>query len=116
MRRSEDKLSKSLKTQLQKTLAQTIADISKLDDAHIFLNDFLTESEYESLAKRLAIAYWLEKNRSYENIMTNIKVSSATIASVQSMSKNKGFKLAIKNIEADEWANKWEEKIKKFMR
>ena len=58
----------------------------------------------------------LKKERSYENIKNNLKVSSATIASVQSMVGKPGFQLALKKIEAEEWASKWEEKIKKYIK
>jgi uncharacterized protein YerC len=82
----------------------------------VFLRDFLTEGEFEGLSKRLAVSYWLKKERSYENIKENLKVSSATIASVSEMMKKKGFEMALKNLEAEEWAQQWSEKIKKFVR
>jgi len=113
MRRSKIKLNNSLKSQIMKTFAQVIADINNLKEADIFLGDFLTEAEYETFAKRLAISYWLQKKRSYSNIKNNLKVSSATIAESSSSLDKAGNKLAIKKIEAEEWANKWNEKIKK---
>lgn len=116
MRTSEKHLNPSLKTQIGKTFAQAIADLRDLNESEEFLKDFLTDSEYDAFAKRLAIAYWLKKGRSYNNIKDNLKVSSATIASVQSMMQNKGFKLILKKIEAEEWANQWSEKIKKFIK
>ena len=61
----------------------------------------------------MAIAYYLKKGRSYANIKENLKVSSATIASVQEITDTKGVQLAIKKVEAEEWANKWSEKISK---
>ncbi len=109
------KINTSLKKQIAKTLAQTVSDFKDLDETHIFFSDFLTESEYEAFAKRLAIAYWLRKGRSYSNIKQNLKVSSATIATVQSMMKTEGFQLAINKIEADEWANVWSERIQKLV-
>jgi len=95
-------------------LFQTIVDIRDLAEAKIFLKDFFNETEQEVFAKRLAIAYWLKKGRSYSNIKDNLNVSSATIASVQTMMEKPGIKMAIKKIEAEEWANVWAEKIKKF--
>lgn len=80
-----------------------------------FFKDFLTDAEYVTFAKRLAIAYWLKKGRSYENIRQNLKVSSATIASSQQEMKKEGIKAALEKIEAEEWANKWAERIKKFV-
>jgi uncharacterized protein YerC len=116
MRKSSQQLNPSLKKQIKKTLAQTICDIKDIEKAHIFLGNYLTEVEYEVLAKRLAIAYWLKKERSYKNIKNNLKVSSATIASIQSQIENPGFQMALKNLEAEEWANQWSKKIKKFIK
>jgi TrpR-related protein YerC/YecD len=110
------KINLSLKRQIAKTLAQTVTDLKDLDETHTFFSDFLTESEYEAFAKRLAIAYWLRKGRSYSNIKQNLKVSSATIATIQSTMKTEGFQLALKKIEAEEWANIWSERIRKFVR
>jgi uncharacterized protein YerC len=88
--------------------------MEKVDEAETFLKDFFNDAELETFTKRLAIAYWLKKGRSYTNIMQNLKVSSATIASVQEFLEKPGFKLALKKMEAEEWANIWAEKIKKF--
>jgi len=93
---------------------QTIADIKKTEDLEIFFKDFLKETEYEMYVKRLAIAYWLKKGRSYDNIRGNLKVSSATIASVQKLMDTAGVRIAMKHIEAEEWANIWSERFKKI--
>jgi TrpR-related protein YerC/YecD len=116
MRISEKKLNPSLKSQIKKTLAQAISDLHDPHETDRFLGDFFTESEYEAFAKRLAIAYWLKKGRSYSNVKNNLKVSSATIASVQSKLDKPGLKMILQKIEAEEWANQWAEKIKKFVR
>lgn len=112
----QSQLNPSIKRELAKTLSQLVADIKSWEEADKFFHDFLNESEYDTFAKRLAVAYWLKKGRSYTNIKQNLKVSSATIASVQSMMEKPGMKLAIKNVEAEEWANQWAEKIKKFVK
>lgn len=95
---------------------QTLVDLKNAPDAQQFIGDFLTQSEMETFTKRLAIAYWLKKGRSYANIKDNLKVSSATIATVQGILDKPGIAQAIKNIEADEWANQWAGKIKKLVR
>ncbi|RLC32795.1 hypothetical protein DRH13_01085 [Candidatus Woesebacteria bacterium] len=115
MRTSNRKLNPSLKRQIIKTFAQTLADLRNIKEGEIFLNNFFTNAEVETFAKRLAVAYWLKKGRSYSNIKENLKVSSATIADVSSLLSNPGFSLAIKKIEAEEWANQWADKIKKFV-
>ena len=115
MRTSSKKLNGSLRRQIQIAFAQVLSDIKNPEDMHKFLADYLSESEYEILAKRLAVAYWLKKGRSYENIKQNLKVSSATVASVQSEIKKPSFQKGLKIIEAEEWATQWAEKIKKFI-
>ena len=115
MRRSDRILNASLKNQIVKTLAQTIADFKNLDESHTFLKDFFTDSELECYSKRLACAYWLKKGRSYTNIKNNLKVSSATIADVSAKMDTEGFASALKKIEAEEWANKWYEKFRKTL-
>ena len=114
MRTSDKKVNSSLKNQIEVVFAQTVADLRDLREATAFLRDFFNETEFETFIKRLAIAYWLKKCRSYNNIKDNLKVSSATIATVQAMMEKEGFKLALKKIEAEEWASQWAEKIKKF--
>jgi len=114
MRVSEKAINPSLKKEINKLLAQTIADIRDPKEAVHFLRDFFNDSEAEVFAKRLAIAYWLKKGRSYNNIKNNLKVSSATVATVQSLISTPGFKTALKKVEAEEWANVWAEKIKKL--
>jgi uncharacterized protein YerC len=116
MRVSSNKINPTLKNRLVKTFAQLLADFKEPEKVEIFLKDFFNENELETFAKRLSIAYWLKKKRSYTNIMQNLKVSSATIASVEKLMKKEGFKLAIKDLEAEEWANQWAEKIQKFIK
>jgi uncharacterized protein YerC len=116
MRVSANKLNPIFKNQIQKTLAQSLAEVKSVQEMDDLLKSFLSDSEYEGLAKRLAIAYWLKKKRSYLNIMNNLKVSSATIASVQTNIHSSEIKKVLKNLEAEEWANQWSEKIKNLVK
>jgi len=104
-----------MKNRLIKTFAQTLTDLKNPAEMQTFLADFFNDSELETFAKRLSVAYWLAKKRSYENIKTNIKVSSATIALIEKLAKKPGFALALKKMEAEEWAALWAERIKKFV-
>jgi len=115
MRVSGKKVNEILKKQVNSLLIQTLTDMKNASEVESFLTDFFTPSEKETFAKRLAVAYWLKKGRSYGNIKENLKVSSATIATVQELLNKKGVEKALKKIEAEEWASQWSEKIKKFV-
>ena len=116
MQISKQKVNAVLEKQLYKTLWQLLADIKSPQEAEVLIGDLLSATELSTLAKRLAVAYWLSKKRSYENIKVNLKVSSATVADVQKQLKGPGWKLAIQKVTADEWANVWEQKIKGFLK
>jgi uncharacterized protein YerC len=104
----------SLKRQLLRTFVQMIADLKDKKEIEKFLTDFFDEAEFEKYIKRLAIAYWLKKGRDIENIERNLLATPKEIAEGTSSLKKEGIKLALKKIEAEEWANVWVEKIKKF--
>ncbi len=80
MRVSANKVNPILKKQIEETFIQTLADLKDTKEIKIFLTDFFNQTEMETFTKRLAVAYWLKKQRSYNNIKNNLKVSSATIA------------------------------------
>lgn len=113
MQVSKQNVSKSIEKKIFKSLYQVIADLKKPNEVEKFLDDVLSETERTVLAKRLGIAYYLSKNKSYEAIRQDLKVSSATIASVQKWLEKggEGLQLAIKAIEADEWAGEMAEKV-----
>ncbi|MEK7498118.1 MAG: Trp family transcriptional regulator [Patescibacteria group bacterium] len=116
MRTSTRPVSSSLKNQIDKTFIQLISDLKDTKEIEIFLADFFNQSELETFTKRLAVAYWLHKNRSYNNIKENLKVSSATIATMQESINKQGIRLALKMVEAEEWANQWSEKIRNIVK
>lgn len=116
MRVSKTQLNPFLQKQLFLTLHQAIADLKKPQEVEKFLKAFLATNEHETLAKRLAITYWLDKGRGWENIANNLKVSSATIANVYQKMEREGVGLALQKIKAEEWSTKWSEKIKKFVK
>ena len=112
MRTSNQKINQILKDELTRTFANLVIDLRTPEDVKAFLKDFFNDSELETFIKRLGVFYWLKKGRSYNNIKENLKVSSATIATAQDSSQKTGIKLAMKLLEADEWANQWADKIK----
>jgi uncharacterized protein YerC len=115
MRIASKKINAVLDRQIKKTFIQLISDISKPQEAEIFLKDFFTGLEHDIFSKRLAVAYWLKNKRTYSNIKQNLKVSTATISAIRKMMQKEGFKLALKKVDADEWAEKWSKRLEKFI-
>lgn len=91
-----------------------VDDLKDKSEIEKFLTDFFDDVELETYVKRLAISYWLKKGRDRENIKRNLLATSSEITESEKLLKKDGVKLAIKKIEADEWANQWSEKIKEF--
>lgn len=115
MQVSKKKLNKTIEKQIYAVFYQLIADLKSADEAKIVFQDLLTQTERQVLAKRLAIAIFLDKGRSYENIRSTIKVSSATIASVQEIIANPGIGLSLQKVKADAWADEWVGKLTNLM-
>lgn len=107
-------MNSSLKRQLLRTFIQMVDDLKDKGEIEKFLTDFFDDMELETYVKRLAISYWLKKGRDRENIKRNLLATSSEITKVEKLLKKDGIQLALKKIEADEWANQWSEKIKNF--
>ena len=112
MQVSKKKTSPKIKKQISDLICQVIADIKNPDEVKDFLNSFLGNNEQEVITRRLGITYFLEKGKTYSWIKENLSVSSTTVASVaREIKKGKGFKIALQKIHADEWADRWAQKI-----
>jgi uncharacterized protein YerC len=111
MQVSKQKLNKNIEKQIYTIFYQLMVDLKTIDETEKLMKDLLSTTEREVIAKRVAIAIFLDKGRSYENIKNTLKVSSATIASVQENMGNPGMQLALQKIKAEEWADQWAGKI-----
>lgn len=111
MQVSKQKLNDTISHQIEEIFFQLIVDVKSLSESETLLSDLLSPTEKQVIIKRLAIALFLDKGRSYENIKHYLKVSSATIASVHEMLGNPGFQLAIQKVKADRFATDWTVKI-----
>lgn len=116
MQVSKRKINKILDREISKIFFQLIADIKTPEEAEDIFKSLLSDTETVAMIKRLAVGYWLTKKRSYGVISQNLKISSATVATIAKELKNPGWQLAIKKVLADEWATKWEEKINKLLK
>src|SRR5258706_10774303 len=107
-------MNSSLKRQLLRTFIQMIKDLKNTDEIEIFITDFFDDTELEKYVKRISIAYWLKKGRDHENIKRNLGATQKEIIEAGKSLKKNGIKLAIKKIEAEEFANVWAQKISRF--
>lgn len=109
-------MNKTLEGQISQMLVGSLCEIDDPKTMEVVLSDLLTETERVAMMKRLGIALYLDKGRSYDNIKNNLMVSSATIATVAENMGNRGFGLMVKMIKAEEWAEAWTNKISKGIR
>lgn len=113
MQLSQNPINKNIEKQLGQMFYGVLAELKTPEEIKMVLGDILTEAERSAVLKRLGIAIYLDKGRSYEDVKNNIKVSSATIATVAESLGNQGWQEVIKRIKAEEWASEWTEKISK---
>jgi len=114
---SKKKISPKIKKQISNLLCQVITDIKNPPEAKLFLESFLGNNEQEVITRRLGITYFLEKGKTYSWIKENLAVSSTTVATVaREAKKGQGFKVALQKIYADEWADRWAQKINQMLK
>jgi len=115
MKKSAQSMNKKIETQVYKILYQVLADAKNEIDVEITLKSLMSENELSAIAKRLAIAVFLDKRQSYEHIKDVLKVSTATIASVAEGMNQKGIQLALAKVKAEEWADVWSIKLSRAL-
>lgn len=88
---SKHPLSKEVKDRVYEIFLQTLAELKTSIEVEDFLDQFLTPTEKIMLAKRLSIAFLLEKNYDARSISQILKVSTKTVSNVNLWIKhNKG--------------------------
>lgn len=106
-------LSKALQNQMYELFHKVLADLHSDGDIEILLDDLLTPTEKVMLAKRLAIAFLLEKGYDQRTVHTMMKVSVSTVNSVNFWLKYKGqgYRNAIAMIRKEE---KWKDFVERL--
>ena len=80
-----------------KRLYSILATINSEEDVEIFLGDLCTYKEIESMAQRIKAAQMLMKGSTYEEIIKNTNISSATLSRVSKCVKyGQGYKKILK--------------------
>lgn len=108
-------MNEKIEEQVHQIFYQVLADCKSEIEIEQILNSLMSETEVMAVAKRLAIAVFLDKGHSYEHIKHVLKVSSATIASIADSMNERGTQAAIQKVKTDEWAEVWSAKISKAL-
>jgi len=116
MQLSKKKINSNLNLQLKRMFLGLLAEMKSPEEVEMVLKELLTETERAVVLKRLGIAMYLDKKRSYEDIKNHLRVSSATIATIAENLSNPGLQEMIKRIKADEWAKETSGKIVRGIR
>ena len=116
MQNSKKTVNATITHQIEEMFFQVMVDSTSNSDVKTILADLLTEAELQALVKRLAVAVFLDKGRSYENIKHYLKVSSATIATVAEHMGNPGIQMALNKIKAEKWADDWTARLSAMVR
>lgn len=97
-------ISKNIADRIFEIFLKSLIELRQKDEADEFISDLLTPTEKVMLAKRLAIAFLLEKNYDYRTIQKLIKVSAGTISSVNitRLHGSSGYKKLINKITKEE--------------
>ena len=85
-------------------LFQTILNLGSIDECYAYFEDLCTIKEVKDMAQRLDTAILLSHGYSYQKIMENIEISTATIGRV-SRALNYGaggYRAAIEKLESSE--------------
>ena len=64
------------------TLYETLASIDKPEDMEVFLEDLCTRKEVENMAQRIRAAALLMSDMTYQDIIDDCQISSATLSRV----------------------------------
>lgn len=80
-------------TQAIKVLYETLAKVNGKEDFELLFNDLCTYKEIESMAQRIKSAKMLLEGSTYEEIIKETNISSATLSRVSKCVKyGKGYK------------------------
>lgn len=97
-------ISKAVADRIFEVFLKALVEVKNKEEAEQFISDFLTPTEKVMLAKRLAIAFLLDKGYDYRTIQKIIWVSAPTITSVNMALQHgsDGYRKMVSKIMAEE--------------
>lgn len=114
--KKNDPVSKRQLESFKQQLVVVLNDLNSPEELSAFLDTFLTESEFSTLAKRLQILAELSQGKSYEEIQKSLGVSSATVSSASQMQPLPIMKKVFDILAVETWAFDTAKKIRSLFR
>jgi len=109
-------LARQMEEKVYATFWETIAKLSKIEDADLFFTDLFTVTERVNFIKRLAIAVLLYRGYDWRDIEDLLKVSPTTVGRVSLKMNGQGFKLFFAKIEREAgWREFWKDLAKVYL-
>ncbi|MDP3998470.1 MAG: Trp family transcriptional regulator [bacterium] len=104
---SKHPISSKIYERILEIFFKSLSEVKMTDESRQFIKDFLTPTEQIMLAKRLAIAFLLEKDYDFRAIAKILRVSLGTVARVNLMKKfgNQGYQKIIGKLLKEENIN-----------
>lgn len=92
--------------------AQLLSDFGSTKKILMLLTLFLSESELQTICKRLQIFTLLAERASYESIQEQLGVSSATVSAVAQLHKHPFSSDVLQHLAARDWATHTARKLR----
>ncbi len=113
---SRNPLGKETNQEIQATLWWLLARLKSDFDIRNFLNGLLTKTEKIMIAKRLAIAFLLNRGYNYRDIGDVLKVSTTTVGRIkEAMDKTDNYQVFLTKLEKREQLQKFAKQFDRFI-
>ncbi len=114
---SRNPLGKETNQEIQAAFWWLLARLNNDFDIKNFLNGLLTKTEKIMLAKRLAIAFLLNRGYIYRDISDVLKVSTTTVGRIkEAMDKTDNYKTFLTKLEKREELQKFAKQFDRFIK
>lgn len=94
-------MAKNIKNEMTEQLFKAVMQLENLEEYYAFFQDVATVGEIQAMAQRLEVARMLKEGVTYEDIVEETGVSTATISRVKRSLEygEDGYELVLKRLE-----------------
>ena len=95
-------MNEKLKSPLNDELFQTVLSLASLEECYSFFEDLCTVKEIDAMAQRLRAAKLLREGKTYEQIIRETDISSATLSRVSKcLQYGDGYRTVLEKAETE---------------